>query len=291
MFTSHPVIGPEAEDQQKADEIHSSAVAMARRMFLHHQVAAKEVHGETKQGTGALQKHPGNLQEAAFKLAQERLAKLDQENQKNKAFQDYYGASSDPMRRLSMRQKLRRRASSDSEVLDWKGWERLRRELSLFNRDSQVDDQKRQQDRNAVLAAAQRNVKAQLEGMDQNISAKSGKMPSSKLTEWELKAHAAAQAKHDTRSMNKGKRDVGGGMYMAHSDIDAIATKHIQPVLNDINDKAQKERERLAALEAEEETNRQEAEKQKAQDREVKENHRKLKGMFSLHTYQAMRCY
>jgi len=281
MFTSHPAIGPAAEDQKKDEEMHSSAVAMARRIFLHQQDAAKDTRGELKAGSGAQQKQPVSLQEAAFKLAQERLAKLDQENQKNRAFQDYYGAGSgDPKCRLSMGQKLRRRASSDSEVLDRHGSEVLRRELSLFSRESQLDDKKRQHDRNAVLAAAQRNVKAQLEGMDQSISAQSGKLPSSKPTEWELKAHATAQAKHDAKSGNKGKRDVGGGMYMAQSEIDAIASKRLQPVLDDIHEKAQKERERLAALEAEEEAKRLESERQKIQVREIKENHRKLKGTY-----------
>ena len=36
----------------------------------------------------------GNLQEAAYRLAQERLAKLQDEHQKNRDLQEYYGAAS-----------------------------------------------------------------------------------------------------------------------------------------------------------------------------------------------------
>jgi predicted nuclease with TOPRIM domain len=65
---------------------------------------------------------------------------------------------------------------------------------------------------------------------------------------------------------------------MDQSEIDEIAARRVRPFLDEINEKAEKERERLAALKAEEERRREEAEGKRAQEREIKENLEKLKG-------------
>jgi hypothetical protein len=140
-----------------------------------------------------------------------------------------------------------------------------------------VDAKKRQQDREALIAAAQRNVAKSLHGMDEKVFADTGKVAPSLLSEWEVKAHAAAQAKSDTRMENYGKVNIGGGKFINQSAVDLVAQKNVQPVLDEINEKAQAERERVAAAKMEQETQARKTAEQKAREREKKEIEKKLK--------------
>ncbi|KAF4455242.1 hypothetical protein F53441_2392 [Fusarium austroafricanum] len=279
MFTSNPPVKPEVDERQNHEQLHASAVAMARKMYTHQQ----KIIDETKENYGrnselAQPKPYINLQDAAYKQAQERLAKLEQEHQKNQDYQSYYGNESSLRRRFTLTSKLRRRSSSDGDLDDRQQSEKIRQQMSLFsNKLSEVDQKKRQDDRNALLAAAQRNVKARLQGMDEKVYHETGQVNPTLMSEWELKAHQVANASHDTRNENKGKIDIGGGKFMDPHDIDAIAAKRMQPLLDDINEKAEVERERVATLKMEEEARKAEQEKQKARDREIKEITKKLK--------------
>lgn len=299
MFTSHPPVKPEVDEKANNERLHQTAVEMARKMYQQQQKMldqTKEAHGEQSDtpyaGTNL------NLQDAAYKQAHERLAKLHDEHQQNREYQEYYGNSkTTPKRTFSLADKLRRRASSDgasgranstrNNRLSRRGHDsdddqeqskKIREQMSMFSTKlSQVDKEKRSKDREALLAAAQRNVKERLQGMDQKVYKETGKRNSSMLTDFELKAQQAAQSRSDTRNENKGKIDIGGGKFMTQEEINAIAAKRLQPVLDDINEKAETERERILTLKLEEEARREEAEKQKARDREAKELSKRLK--------------
>ncbi|KAF4973532.1 hypothetical protein FSARC_196 [Fusarium sarcochroum] len=278
MFTSHPPVKPEVDERQKDEQLHASAVAMARKMYTQQQKIideAKESHG---QDADMAQPKPYiNLQDAAYKQAQERLAKLEQEHQKNRDYQAYYGNDSSPRRRFTLN-KLRRRSSSDGDLEDRQQSERIKQQMSLFsNKLTEVDQRKRQDDRNALLAAAQRNVKARLQGMDEKVYHETGQVNPTLMSEWELKAHKVANASHETRNENKGKIDIGGGRFMDPHEVDAIAARRMQPLLDDINEKAEVERERLATLKLEEEARKAEQEKHKQRDREIKDITKKLR--------------
>ncbi|QPC64618.1 hypothetical protein HYE67_006849 [Fusarium culmorum] len=280
MFTSNPPVKPEMDERQNNEQLHASAIAMARKMYLSQQKIideAKENHG--RDSDVAQSKPYVNLQDAAYKQAQERLAKLEQEHQKNRDFQSYYGNdSASPKRRFTLT-KLRRRSSSDGDIKnDRQQSEKIRQQMSLFsNKLTEVDQKKRQDDRNALLAAAQRNVKARLQGMDEKVYNETGQVNPTLMSEWEVKAHQMANASHEARNENEGKIDIGGGRFMDPHDVDAIAAKRMQPILDDINEKAEIERERLATLKMEEEARKAEQEKQKAREREIKEINKKLK--------------
>ncbi|KAH8714963.1 hypothetical protein HC256_003836 [Beauveria bassiana] len=275
MFTSHPPVKMETDEER----IHNTAVQMARKMYQHQQKmldqtkdAQKDQEGTPFAGTYL------NLQDAAYKQAQERLAKLHDEHQQNREAQEYYGNSSSPRRKFSMSQRLRRRANSDPEPDDKVRSENIRQQMSMFSTKlSQVDTEKRAKDREALLAAAQRNVKARLQGMDEKVYNETGKRHSTMFTGWEMKAQQAAQSRSDTRTQNHGKIDIGGGKFMTQEEVNAIAAKRLQPVLDDINEKAEAERERLATLKAEEDARREEQERIKAEERAEKEEAKKAK--------------
>ncbi|KAH7166230.1 hypothetical protein EDB81DRAFT_280086 [Dactylonectria macrodidyma] len=279
MFTSQPPVKPEVDERENNEKLHATAVAMARKMFNQQQMMMDQTKESYGQDSSTTQSKPYvNLQEAAYRQAQERLAKIEDEHQKSREFNDYYGSSPSVRRRFSLSSKLRRRASSDGDLDDRQQTERIRQQMSLFsNKLSEVDESKRKKDREALLAAAQRNVRAQLQVIDKRVFEETGKVNPTMLTEWDLKAHRIAYANHESRSENKGKVDIGGGKFMSPEEVDAIASKRVQPVLDDINEKAAVERERLAALKLDEEAKKAEIEKEKARGRELKEINRKVK--------------
>ena len=294
MFTSHPPVQPEVDEQNREASLHASAVVMAKQMFNYQQ---KQIEAASAAQRGAVAAHRrpssvsssdepapmrfNNLQEAAQKLAQERLAKLHDEHAKNREYRDYYSSAPPQQQgsRLSIRGRTRGRAGSDGQFdEDREQSNKIRAQMSLFSSNlSQVDMKKRQQDREALIAVAQRNVTKSLHGMDEKVFADTGKVAPSLLSEWEVKAHAAAQAKSDTRMENYGKVNIGGGKFINQSEVNLVAAKNVQPVLDEISEKAAAERERQAAIKAEQELQQRKAAEKKARDKDEKEINKKLK--------------
>ncbi|QUC18931.1 uncharacterized protein UV8b_03172 [Ustilaginoidea virens] len=283
MFTANPPVKPEVDERTYNEKIHQSAVEMAKKMYARQQITAEQTKCSQSGNLDKAQPNQYlNLQDAAYKQAQARLAKLHDEYQQGREMQEYYGKEqTSPKRRSSIINKLRRRGSdSDGSLDDRQQSERIREQMSMFSSKlSQVDKEKRDKDREALMAAAQRNVKARLHGMDEKVYQDTGRATSSSLmTDWEAKAHKAAQTLHVSHAdKNKDKVDIGGGMFMTQEEINAIASKRIQPVLDDIKGKAETERERQEVLKLEEQARREEAEKQKLRDREAKEIVKKSK--------------
>ncbi|KAH8879629.1 hypothetical protein GQ53DRAFT_813826 [Thozetella sp. PMI_491] len=303
MFTSLPPVKPEAEEQKRAEVLHASAVAMAKRMYnqqqrmidttrlAHARSSSFSRHGEHSPPASPAEPEQlsppmgfNNLQDAAYRMAQERLAKLQQEHQATRDLQEYYGATpASPQRGKfgTVRAKLtRRRASSDGLLTDDRTRSRqIRKQMSLFNTKlSEVDEKQRAKDREALLAAAQRNVKARLQGIDQKVFEDTGRVAPHTMSDWQSKAERAARSRVDSyRSANDDKIDIGGGKFMDREAVDQIAAKRVQPLLDEINHKAEAERERQAALRLEEEKRREDEAKKKMREKEIQEIHKKLK--------------
>ncbi|KAK8017655.1 hypothetical protein PG993_013981 [Apiospora rasikravindrae] len=295
MFTSKPPVQPVVDEQRREDMLHASALAMAKKMFDQQQKVIDQTKKTQSQRAAAPhsrrrrssslsdddQAPPmqfNSLQDAAYKAAQARLAKLEID-MSSRNYKDYYGQGQSP-RRTNMRGKLtRRRSSSEGDIHnDRERSEQIRRQMSIFNtKVSQVDQQKRQQDRDALMAAAQRNVSARLKGMDDKIAKETGMIPPSKKTSWDSKAHAAAQLRSDDRLSKHGKIDLGAGKYMEQEDIDAIAASRVQPVIDEINERAEQEHARLTEQKLEEERQKEERELERQREQEVNDINKKLK--------------
>ncbi|KAK7966170.1 uncharacterized protein PG986_000447 [Apiospora aurea] len=295
MFTSKPPVQPVVDEQRREDVLHASALAMAKKMFDQQQKVIDQTKKTQSQKDAAPhsrrrrsssfsdddQAPPmqfNSLQDAAYKAAQARLAKLEI-NMSSRNYKDYYGQGQSP-RKTKMRGKLtRRRSSSEGDIRnDRERSEQIRRQMSIFNsKVSQVDQQKRQHDRDALMAAAQRNVSARLKGMDEKIAKETGMIPPSTKTSWDSKAHAAAQLRSDDRLSKHGKIDLGAGKYMEQEDIDAIAASRVQPVIDEINERAEQEHARLTEQRLEEERQKEEKEIEKQREQEVNDINKKLK--------------
>ena len=273
MYTSNPPVAPEVEERNKQAVLRAAAVSMAKQMYDIQQrtieqaaevdksdshYAANSVHNRqhsvTSVDTG-YQPLPqyANLQEAAQRLAAERLAKLHDEHA---AYRNYYGTNTPPQSRLSVRGRPRRRASSDGQPVksDEQRSDQIRSEMSMFNdKLAQVDAKKRQSDRDALMAAAQKNVRASMHGMDERVFAETGKVSPNMMQEWEAKANIRAEADSRARMANHGRVHIGGGKYLDQSEIDAIAATRVQPTLDEISEKAEAKRARDEQLRLEEE--------------------------------------
>lgn len=301
MYTSHPPVKPEIEEKKRQDTLRASAVAMAQQMYKVQQKAIEEArHDQSKADSryGASHAHGrtpsvmseehappqyANLQEAAQKLAAERLAKLHDEHA---AYRNYYGTEpATQSHKLSIRGRPRRRASSDGAVAedDEARSKQIRSEMSLFTaKIDQVDNKKRQKDRDSLLAAAQRNVRASMNAQDERVFSETGKVSPAMMAEWEAKAKVKADVDSSARMVNHGKVNIGGGRFMDQSEIDAIALAKVQPTLDEVTIVAEKHRARDEEIRQQQlERERLAAEKgqdQKTRDAQTKAEWRRFKG-------------
>ena len=260
MYTSHPPVAPETDERQKQDTLRAAAVSMAKKMYDVQQRQTEEAaaHRRTEsQYAASVAERPlssasslgsteppkyTNLQEAAQKLAAERLAKLHDEHA---AYRSYYGTEHHPTKRMSLRG--RRRASSEGAGADpdQEKSKQIRKQMSIFSGQvAQVDEQKRKKDRDSLLAAAQRNVRASMHAQDERVFSDTGKVSPAMMAEWEGKAKAKAEAESRVRMANHGMVSIGGGKFLDQSEVDAIAAAKVQPTLNDIAETAEKHRAR-----------------------------------------------
>jgi hypothetical protein len=225
-----------------------------------------------------------NLEEAARRLAQERLAKLHDEHAE---YRQYYVAQqpqspttrSKLSKTLSMRNRRRTNSyEEDSDDSDVEQSRKIRSQMSLFtSKLAEVDGKKRQADRDALLAAAHRNVTKQMNAMDEKVFSDTGKASPQQRELWERQARERAQRDSDERMVNVGKVHIGGGKFMDQSEIDTIAKTRLQPTLDDITEKAEAQRARDEELRLEQERQKAEAEREKQRQAEIKQGLKETK--------------
>jgi Eisosome protein 1 len=302
MFTEHPPIAWEVEDKKHDDALKASAISMAKKMYAMQQVdddgnitirtdrsAAVTSHNRAPSGADPDIKQQAmqylSLQDAAQRLAAERLAKI-QHPDESAAFRNYYGYPSRKARsRLSVRGRNRDRASSegapqvesrhdgsrfDYDSDDEEQARKIRSRQSQFNGRLAAVDKKREQDRKALLSAAEKKVHAQMHKLDQKVFDDTGKMSPQMIEEWDAKARARAAANSEARMQNHGKVSIGGGKFIDQSEINAIARARIQPTLDQINDKAEKQRARDEEVRLDADEKKRLAHEQKQREAELK---------------------
>ncbi|KAK5273062.1 Eisosome assembly protein [Exophiala xenobiotica] len=273
MYTSNPPVAIEVEERNRRDTLRASAVAMAQKMYAIQQAQIDEAKGSRRsdshfaaytarqraQSDAANQVVPEeapryeNLEEAARKLAQERLSKLHDEHAE---YRQYYGQQSSPKQsRLSMRRGRRTsNLQEEDSGSDEEQSRKIRSQMSIFqSKLAEVDGKKRQADRDALLAIAHKNVTARMNAIDEKVFSETGKTSPQQREIWERQARERAQRESDERMINVGKVHIGGGKYLEQSEIDAIARARLQPTLDDITEKAEKQRARDEEIRLEQE--------------------------------------
>ena len=318
MFSSRPPVEIELEEQRKQAALRASAISMAKQMYTLQEKARREAESANVVGMGSSaatlvhSRGPASsaappdlkqqamqyihLQEAAQRLAHERLAKLDPDA--NARYRAHYGYDNEPARnRLSLRGRPRRRADSEStqQTLPVQNEDdssddeftarRIRNQQSgLKTSVAEIDAKKRAADRAALLAAAERKVQAQMQTMDERVFQDTGKVSPAMMEEWEAKARARAAADSETRQKNFGKVNIGGGRYMDQSELNAIAQSRLQPTLNEIHETAEKKRAIDEERRLDEEERRRVTLSEKDKEREIKAEQKRHRGKVSRDT-------
>jgi hypothetical protein len=302
MYGSAPPVSIEVEEKKRQDMLRASAVAMAQKMYAIQQSHIDEAKGsrlpDSTTGARAARNRamsdsssaysaeaPGkgyeNLQEAATRLAQEKLAKLHDEHAE---YRSYYGQNAPQKNnRLSLRGHRRQTSNTkDSDDSDEEQSRKIRSQMSLFQTKlAEVDTKKRQADRDALLQAAHKNVTAQLNKLDEKVFSDTGKASPQQRELWERQARERAQRESDERMVNVGRVHLGGGKYLDQAEIDAIAKQRLQPTLDEIADKAEKQRARDEEIRLEQERLKQEQETEKQRQAEVKKELKESQGTMS----------
>ena len=151
--------------------------------------------------------------------------------------------------------------------------------MSIFqNNLAAVDEKKRQKDRDALLAAAQRNVRASMHSMDEDVLQETGKSSPAQREEWAAKAKEKAQADSTARMENYGKVHIGGGKYLDQADVDAVARSRIQPTLDDINERAETQRAHEVEIKLEQEAQQRQADLEKQRSMDTKAEQKRARG-------------
>ncbi|EMC91501.1 hypothetical protein BAUCODRAFT_330337 [Baudoinia panamericana UAMH 10762] len=293
MFTEHPPVDVGNDEAKHQAALRASAVSMAKQMYEHQNRTAfgsdltpKELAAATPSGQQRDMKQEAlryiNLQDAAHKLAQERLAKIDK-NFEQAQYREYYGypdQTAAPRKSISSRLSMsggRRPRNRDSAEADPDDSDdeanarRIRSQMSQLNSGLQsVDEKKRTDDRARLLAAAEAKVHAQMHSMDEKVFADTGKVSPAMMEEWEAKARKRAEEERAERAAHPGQVNIGGGKFMAQSEIEAIAAARLKPTLDEINDTAEKRRARdqeIREQKEEEERLKREEKERKAQEK------------------------
>ncbi|KAH7355876.1 hypothetical protein BKA66DRAFT_474748 [Pyrenochaeta sp. MPI-SDFR-AT-0127] len=296
MYTSTPPVAIETDEKKHNDALRASAISMAKKMYSVQQQDIDGAAGLSTARTGATAAHgqqPDSseadikqqamryigIQEAAQKLAQERLAKIGYDE--NAAYRSYYGYEQPTRSKLSMR-RGRNRAQSASEAAPANHSEsdeddfrsrRIRSQMEQFNKQVEdLDAKKRENDRKSLLAAAQRKVQAQMQAQDKRIFDETGKMSPAMVDDWDDRARKRALANSEARMENHGKVHIGNGKWMDQEDINAIAQARIQPTLDEITEKTQKRRAEDEKRRGEEEERRLDLQEKKRRERIEKEH-------------------
>lgn len=302
MYGSAPPVAIETDEKKHNDALRASAISMAKKIYdVQQQQRPESELGPSAARTGASAAQSQQLvtgdgdikqqamryigiQEAAQKLAHERLAKIGYDE--NAAYRSYYGYDQPTRNKLSLRRGRNRAHSasetappetSDSDEDDFRS-RRIRSQMEQFNKQlADVDAKKRENDRKLLLAAAQRKVQAQMQGMDKKIFDETGRMSSTMVDDWDEKARQRAVANSEARMENHGRVHIGNGKWMDQGEIDAIAQARIQPTLNEITEKTEKRLAEDEKRRAEEEERRMDAEQEKRRIRIEKERADEIK--------------
>ncbi|KAK6334723.1 hypothetical protein TWF718_010171 [Orbilia javanica] len=121
-----------------------------------------------------------------------------------------------------------------------------------------VDKDRQARDYLAILAVAERNVKSQMQDLETKVAEDQGRVPKHLQAEWDAKAKMLSaeyeRKRAEENEKKKGKINMGGGLWYDQEDLERIARGNVQPILDEINVKAEKERARIEALRVEKET-------------------------------------
>lgn len=308
LYTSHPPVGPNSQEEQRKRNVQQAAViSMARDMYgvteskeqqkQQGTAVSAAQQGQTRmqsrksayQSDPAALKQAINLQEAAQKRAQEKLALIDDGGA---AFREYYGTGTQQPSRRGLGSR-RVRTSSDTDVEQSKA---IRNQMSSLRFKLNAVDEKREQDRTRLMDAARKNVDAAIHDMERRVYYDTGRAPMSLQREWEEEAEQRMKKEQQTTAASRdqqlqqqsGRVNIGAEKFVKMTDVEDIARSRVQPTLDEINDNADEYHDQLDTQRAKELEGRLDQEQRKRfqtverqREADLKAEEKRMKGKFS----------
>ncbi|RPA92186.1 hypothetical protein L873DRAFT_1831215 [Choiromyces venosus 120613-1] len=264
--------GVSQQERRKSDILRAATISMAKRnRDIHPPDSPSQRHRVPFPGrqhpatTSPSSRHPiygPDLNEAARKAAAERLALIGYPPKRSVSLSGTKGAQV----------SLNRSRSVTAESTTASDHGRTRRTDGNPSRShdnlTRLENKRRGENAVLLMTAAQRNVQAQMSGLDRQIADSKGLVC---REDQEARAREMAQVGHDKRQ---------------HQNHDAIAERNVRPVLDDMNRKAEAGRARVSAekaraieerIELEEKKRLQEV--QRAWEKETQEEIKRAKAM------------
>ncbi|KAF3937599.1 hypothetical protein ABW19_dt0202220 [Dactylella cylindrospora] len=287
--TSPPTVPAESPATAKLNRKSSLAAASA---------AATEVNlpDQSSKSTYERQtKYYPHLEEAARKAASQRLARLQAEHDKARKASGLppnwqkQGARSALASSGATSKPTPATTAKGTDATDYARALKIKTDTAKLTQQMESVDKDRQaRDYLALLAVAEKRVKSQMQDLETRVAEDQGRVPKHLQEEWDAKAKILSEEYERKRTAEseskKGKIDMGGGLWYDREDLERIAKGNVQPILDEINEKADKERARLEVLRLEPAEKaaaktRREAEKAEERQRkaELKESQRQEK--------------
>ncbi|KAL5615489.1 hypothetical protein BROUX41_005534 [Berkeleyomyces rouxiae] len=282
----HSMYSASGNDKDHETDLHATALAMAQQMFAEQQLGNNGNKIMRKSTVGSSGPAQDPLHEKAWKLAQARLAQMDDGSLVVRDSQSYYIAkdrtSSRRFSRLSQRNKQTGDQHSDAAEDDGASSEDIDGQpRSIFTkRLSGTQLRKRQDERDALLAAARRNVEHKLAEIDEETMNATGRLMPRRTAAWDAKAQKAAVRRSAERAeaengiagtASSGQYNVGGGLMVDKADVEARANENLEPLFTDIKESAVAEHERKEQQRLEEEAKKKENTADKARKGKLSE--------------------
>ncbi|PWW76234.1 hypothetical protein C7212DRAFT_364067 [Tuber magnatum] len=244
--------GVSQQERRKSDILRAATISMAKRDCDIHspdspgqRYRVPSLERQRPATTPPSSRHPIHgpyLDEAACEAAAERLTSIGYDPERSASLLGVKGAQASLSRSRS--------AVAEGGSASGRGRNPRTDGNSSHSHDNPTGLENKKRGENAVLlmAAAQRNVEAQMSGLDRQIADSKGLV---RREDWEARAREFAQAGHDKRQhQNHGTVSIGGGGYMTLEEIDAIAARNVRPVLDGMTRQAEAERARVSAEKA-----------------------------------------
>lgn len=303
LYTSNPPVAIKTEEFKRNNVLQAAAASMAREMYSvsgartdqgpayavsaaqagHDRMRPQKPITPTKEkDPSAAFKRAASLQDAAQKLASEKLARMHYED----LYHGYYGTVPPTRSRLSIRMK-RTPSEADASKVDAEQSRDIRKQMvSLQARLNKLDeqrqrarDEKREKDRNDLMEVARRNVNAAIQDMELKVYAEKGLLPPEKQKEWEEIARERAQLEPPASLVSADKVHIGADQYVDRATVVAVARARIQPTLDEIATRTEERRARQVEQRLDKEERRRRENLERERDADTRAEEKRLGGM------------
>ncbi|KAF3920637.1 hypothetical protein ABW21_db0205028 [Orbilia brochopaga] len=250
--TSPPKVPAADPSTRKLNRNSSVAAASIAASHDLHTTMSSEPAG------GRQMKYYPHLEEAARKAAAERLSRLQAEHDVHRKASGLPPSwqSAGPYTKSILSPSAPKTTPSatqskgQTDAADYVRSMKIKSDTAkLAKQMDSVDKDRQARDYLALMSVAEKNVRSRMEELETKVAEDQGRVPKHVQADWDAKAKIMSEEyerkRNADRETKKGKIDMGGGLWYDREDLERIARGNVQPILDEINEKAQTERAKV----------------------------------------------